>query len=102
MFIHLFGWKWRVRKIRKHWDRLREKSLKKQEPLRSTLLAKLDQIENNLRVLEERKSITRIERARISKEIEIDLEEVKALVKSKPEELRQATPYQPKTEGQAR
>lgn len=92
MFEFIFGWDRKIRKLRKRWDRLREKSLKKKDPLKSTILAKLDQVENNLRVLEERKSITRVERSRISKEIEIDLEGIKALVKTKEEEyVRQQT-----------
>jgi hypothetical protein len=87
MLDFIFGWDRKIRKIRKRWDRLREKSLKKKEPIRSNVLAKLDQVENNLRVLEERKSITRVERARIAKEIEIDLEGVKAMVKTKEEDI---------------
>jgi ribosome-binding ATPase YchF (GTP1/OBG family) len=84
----IFGWGWKIRRLRKRWDRLREKSLKKEEPLRSGLLKKLDAIENNLRTLEEQK-MNRILRARISKGVEIDLSEIKALLKSKPEEYKE-------------
>jgi len=83
----LFGWRRRIRKLRKKWDRLREKALKKEEPIRSTALGRLDQIENNLRMLEEQR-LSRIDRARLAKEVEINLEEIKELLKSKPEELQ--------------
>ncbi|MFQ5648014.1 MAG: hypothetical protein ACE5FW_02150 [Candidatus Aenigmatarchaeota archaeon] len=83
----LFGWGRKVRKLRKRWDRLREKSLKAEEPVRSSALKKLDETENHLRMLEEQR-LTRVDRARLAKEIEINLEEIKALLKSKPEEMR--------------
>lgn len=93
--LHLIlGWGWRVRRLRRKWDRIREKALKKSEPLRSTALQRLDQIEQNLRILEERQ-LNRFERARIAKEVEIDLAEAKAMVKAKPEELQPTTPYTP-------
>ena len=88
MFTFLFGWGRKVRKLRKRWDRLREKALKKGQPLKGDILLKLDQIEQNLRILEERK-VSRIERSRLAKEIEIDLEGVKAMVKMKEEEYAQ-------------
>ena len=49
----IFGWKWKIRRLRKRWDRLRERSLKKDEPLRGKLLQDLDTIEQDLRTLEE-------------------------------------------------
>ncbi len=88
MFTFLFGWGRRVRKLRKKWDRLREKALKKKQPLKSDILTKLDQIEQNIRILEERR-VNRVERSRLAKEIEIDLEGVKAMVKMKEEEYAQ-------------
>ena len=81
----LLGFGRRVRKLRKKWDRLREKALKKGQPLKGDILVKLDQIEQNLRILEERK-VNRFERSRLAKEIEIDLEEIKTLVKMKEDE----------------
>ena len=84
----IFGWGWKVRHLRKRWDREREKALKKEEPLRSRLLEKLDKTEEKLRILEERR-LSRWDRARFSKEIEIDLEEIKAMMDAKPEELEQ-------------
>jgi len=75
----LFGWDWKVRKMRKKWDRLREKTLKEKDPLRERLLKKLDNIENNLRILEEQK-LGRVDRARITKTVEIELEEAAAML----------------------
>lgn len=85
-FSFFLGWGHKIRKLRKRWDRLREKSLKKEASLRAILLPREDQIEQNLRILEERR-LNRRERARLAKEVEIDLEEIKAMLKSKPEEL---------------
>jgi len=81
-----WGWNHKVRKLRKKWDRLREKALKKKNPIRSESLKRLDIIAPNLTTLEEQ-TLSRTDRARISKELEINLEEVKALVDTKPEEL---------------
>lgn len=82
----LFGWDWKVRRMRKKWDRLREKALKKEEPIKHMALEKLDTIENHLRILEEQR-VSRVDRARFSKEIQIDLSGIKSLLKSKPEEV---------------
>lgn len=86
----LFDWNWKVRRLRKKWDRLREKSLKKKGKIRFMLLEKLDTIEQNLRLLEERR-LNRPERARIAKEIEIALAEIKEMVKMKEKDLIQST-----------
>ena len=72
------SWDRRVRKLRKKWDRTREKVLRKEE--KQNLLEKLDQIENSLRVLEE-KELTRTDRYRVLKEVEIGLEEVNDILK---------------------
>lgn len=77
-----FGWNWRIRRLRKKWDRLREKTLKKPKGMRLSILEKLDIIENNVRTLEER-TLVRHERARISKEVELDLVEIGAMLKEK-------------------
>ena len=82
----IFGWNWKIRKLRKKWDRLREKSLKKKNLIRKVSLEKLDSIENRLRILEEQK-LSKRERARLSKEVEIDLAEVEGLIEMKPEEI---------------
>ena len=88
----IFGWNWKIRRLRKKWDRERENALKKHEPIKRILLEKLDNAENNLRILEEQR-LSRVDRARLSKTLEIDLEEIKAMLKSRPEELRES--YQP-------
>jgi DNA-binding transcriptional MerR regulator len=85
----IFGWPRKIRKLRKRWDRLREKSLKKKGLVKKTALEKLDMIEQKLRTLEEQK-ITRLDRSRLSREIEIDLAEIKAMMDSTPDEIMQA------------
>lgn len=101
--IAIFGWGWKIRRLRKKWDRIREKSLKKKGRLKSDMLAKLDQVENSLRMLEERNP-SRIERARLAKEVSIDLSELKEMLKMKPEEYMQAqrpaTPQSYQQQGQ--
>jgi len=82
----ILGWNWKVRRLRKRWDRLREKTLKKKNPVRQRSLKMLDAISPNLTTLEEQR-LGRMDRARISKEIEISLAEVKALLDTKPGEL---------------
>ncbi|MBN1896709.1 MAG: hypothetical protein JW789_03205 [Candidatus Aenigmarchaeota archaeon] len=74
----------KIRSLRKKWDRIREKTLKKSPEMRTTLLPKEDQIEQNLRILEERR-LHHGERARLMKEVEIDLAEVKANLDSNPD-----------------
>ncbi|UCD02790.1 MAG: hypothetical protein JSV63_03330 [Candidatus Aenigmatarchaeota archaeon] len=81
----IFGHGRKIRKLRKRWDRLREKTLKKDQSLRAHLLPKEDQVEQNLRMLEERR-LNRGERARLIKELELDLAEIKGILESKPEE----------------
>ena len=89
MLGFIFGWPRKIRKLRKRWDRLREKSLKKKGIVKKTALEKLDMIEQKLRTLEEQK-ITRLDRSRLSREIEIDLAEIKAMMDSTPDEIVQA------------
>lgn len=86
LFIIGFGWGHRVRKLRKRWDDRREDALKKHGEHRKMLLEKLDSIEEKLRTIEEQ-NLNRAARAKIAKEVEIDLEEIKELLKAKPEEL---------------
>ena len=85
----IFGWEWKIRHLRKKWDGIREGSLKKKGRHKQSLLEKLDRAEEHLRMLEERK-LSRWDRARFAKEVEIDLEEIKALKDAKPEELEEA------------
>ncbi len=88
MLGFIFGWPRKIRKLRKRWDRLREKSLKKKGLVKKTALEKLDMIEQKLRTLEEQK-ITRLDRSRLAREIEIDLAEIKAMMDSTPDEIMQ-------------
>ncbi len=78
----IFGWDRRVRKLRKRYDRIREHALKKHGPIRSRALQRLDGINGSLTTMEETR-LGRIDRARISKDVEISLEEVKELLKFK-------------------
>ncbi|MEM5797767.1 MAG: hypothetical protein QXP39_00795 [Candidatus Aenigmatarchaeota archaeon] len=80
--VSLFGWGWKIRRLRRRWDRLREKALKKSEPARAEILQKLDVIENKIRTLEEQQPGI-VLRARLAKEVEIDLAEIDALLKEK-------------------
>ena len=89
MLGFLFGWPRKIRKLRKRWDRLRENSLKKKGLVKKTALEKLDMIEQKLRTLEEQK-ITRLDRSRLAREIEIDLAEIKAMMDSTPDEIMRA------------
>jgi len=88
MLGFIFGWPRKIRKLRKRWDRLREKALKKKPLVKKTALEKLDMTEQKLRTLEEQK-ITRLDRSRLTREVEIDLAEIKAVLESKQEELAQ-------------
>ena len=75
-----------MRRLRKRWDRCREKALKKKNPVKKMLLEKLDGIETQLRSIEEQ-NLNRTARAKIAKEVEIDLEGNKEMLNSKDEEL---------------
>lgn len=68
--------------MRKKWDRARERALRKKEPLRGQLLSQLDSIENSLRALEEQ-HLTRLDRARLAKSVEVDLEGVMEIIKER-------------------
>ena len=83
--ISLFGWDRKIRKLRKRYDRIREHTLKKHGPLRSRVLQRLDAINSNLTTMEEQQ-LSRIDRARLSKDVEISLEEVRELLKFKQDE----------------
>ena len=87
-FFGLFSWERKVRKIRKRWDRLREKTLKEKGALKAAALQKLDSINSSITMIEER-NLSRVDRARLRKEIEISLEEAKAMLKYKEFESQQ-------------
>ncbi len=84
----LFGWGARVRKLRKRWDREREKALRKKNPQRKMVLQRLDAISTSLTTLEE-SQLNRLDRARLAREVELELEEIGELLKMKPEEIAQ-------------
>ena len=84
----ILGWNWKVRRLRKEWDRTREKSLTKKGDIRRLSLEKLDDIEHHLRILEEDLRLTRRDKERFAKEIEIDIAEVRGLLEMKSGELR--------------
>jgi hypothetical protein len=79
-----FGWNWRVRRLRRKWDRVREKSLKKKGQLRAELLARLDIVENQLRMMEEQR-LTRLDRRRFYREVAVALAEIREILKMKEE-----------------
>ncbi len=83
----IFGWDRKVRRLRKRYDRIRERALKKHGPLRNRALQRLDGINGSLTTMEETQ-LGRIDRARIAKDVEISLEEVKELLKLKDGEER--------------
>jgi len=83
-----FGWGRRVRKLRRDWDRTRERTLKKHGTAKKVALEQLDLIEGNLRTLEEQQ-LSGIVRARLAKETEIGLAEVKAIMKASDTELQE-------------
>ena len=89
-FSFIFGWGYKIRRLRKRWDRLREKTLKKDASVRTRLLQREDQVEQNLRILEERR-LNRGEKGRLARELELDLAEIKDMVDAKTEELRAQT-----------
>jgi hypothetical protein len=96
MLGFIFGWPRKIRKLRKRWDRLREKALKKKGLLKKTAMEKLDMTEQKLRTLEEQK-ITRLDRSRLARDVELDLTEIKTMLSMKQEELmqpRQQVPVQ--------
>jgi DNA-binding transcriptional MerR regulator len=89
MLNFIFGWPRKIRKLRKRWDRLREKTLKKKGLVKKTALEKLDMTEQKLKTLEEQK-ITRLDRSRLAREVELDLAEIKAMLQATPDEIMQA------------
>lgn len=86
MLGFIFGWEHKIRGLRKKWDRMRERALKKHDPIKSDILSKLDMVENSIRTLEEQK-LNRVVRARMVKETEIGLAEIEALLKSSKNEF---------------
>ncbi len=94
MLGFIFGWPRKIRKLRKRWDRLREKALKRKGLIKKTAMEKLDMTEQKLRTLEEQK-ITRLDRSRLAREVDLDLTEIKTMLTMKQEELMQQPYRQP-------
>ncbi len=101
MLGFIFGWPRKIRKLRKRWDRLREKALKKRGLIKKTAMEKLDMTEQKLRTLEEQK-ITRLDRSRLAREVDLDLTEIKTMLSMKQEELMQPYGQQPVQKQQQR
>ena len=81
----VLGWNYRIRRLRKRWDRLREKSLRKKDPVRGAALSKLDSISTSLTTLEEQR-LSRIDKIRLSQEVAAGLELVREMLKERQED----------------
>ena len=81
----VLGWNYRIRRLRKRWDRLRERSLKKKDPVRGAALSKLDTVSTSLTTLEEQR-LSRIDKIRLSQEVAAGLELVREMLKERQED----------------
>jgi hypothetical protein len=77
----IMGWRWKTQRIRRKWDRLREKALEKEGRVRSEALKQLDMTEDKVRMLEEQ-SLYRRDRVRIIREIELELGNTSDLIRN--------------------
>ena len=68
----ILGWKWKVQRTRRRWDRLREHALEKEGRVRKEALRELDLAEEKLRMLEEQ-NMTRRDRTRIMREVKMEM-----------------------------
>ena len=75
----ILGWKWKVQRTRRRWDRLREHALEKEGRVRREALRELDLTEEKLRMLEEH-SMTRRDRTRIMRDIKMELANIADLL----------------------
>jgi len=75
----ILGWKWKVQRTRRRWDRLREHALEKEGRVRKEALRELDLAEEKLRMLEEQ-NMTRRDRTRIMREISMELANIADLL----------------------
>ena len=81
----IFGWNWRIRRLRKKWDRTRERALKiKDDAKRKEILQKLDVIENNVKVLEE-EDLNRMVKGKLVGEVKKDLDDIKNSIRMQKE-----------------
>jgi len=86
LVLRIPGWNRKIRRMRRDWDDAREKALTKKGRLRKILLTKLDKTEDNLKILEE-KPMPRKMRKKISRDIKIDMAEIKIMLKTKEEDM---------------
>ena len=89
----ILGWKWKVQRTRRRWDRLREHALEKEGRVRREALRELDLTEEKLRMIEEQ-SMTRRDRTRIMREVKMELANIADLLE-KGEAWLAATPGTP-------
>ena len=76
----ILGWKWKVQRTRRKWDRLREHALDREGRIRENALKELDHIEEKVRMLEEER-LSRRDRTRIMREVEMELANISDLLK---------------------
>jgi len=79
IFGMVLGWNWRVRRVRRRWDRIREHALEKKGRVRENALERLDQVEDKVRMLEE-EHLSRRDRVKILRETEMVLANINDLV----------------------
>ena len=70
-----FGFDWKLKNLRKKWCKLRLKVLKMEKEERKAIFDMLDDVEQELRTLEE-EELTRADRARILERVETGLKEI--------------------------
>lgn len=75
----ILGWKWKVQRTRRRWDRLREHALEKEGRVRREALKELDATEEKLRMIEEQ-NMTRRDRIRIMREVRMELANINDLL----------------------
>ena len=79
-----FGFDWKLKNLRKKWCKLRLKALKMEKEERKTFFDMLDDVEQELRTLEE-EELTRADRARILERVENGLKEIEEIIKPRKE-----------------
>jgi hypothetical protein len=75
----VLGWNWHVQRTRRRWDRIREHALEKKGRLREKSLEKLDTLEDKVKMIEEQ-HLSRRDRVKILREIEMELANINDLV----------------------
>jgi len=75
-----FGFRWKVYRLRKKYDRIREKADRCENPeKRNAALAELDNIENTLIMLEEQ-NVSRLDRGRFITSVRMGIEKAKSIL----------------------